>query len=62
MGVAAFAAKQVANYNTNRTGTLTNIGTEFVGFEKLPASLREGLSEATLSGLATFPADWPEIE
>jgi choline dehydrogenase len=58
----AFYGQQIVNYNTNRTGMLTNTASEFLGWEKLPAKYRKNLTQATLDGLATFPADWPEIE
>ncbi|KAL8695900.1 MAG: hypothetical protein Q9201_007910, partial [Fulgogasparrea decipioides] len=32
------------------------------GWEKLPQSLRSGLSNSTLTTLRKFPSDWPEIE
>lgn len=45
---------------------LGDLSTEFCrepqGWEKLPATLRAQLTNATLAGLATFPADWPELE
>lgn len=41
---------------------LTNTGSEFLGWEKIPASLRANFSEATSKALAEFPVDWPEIE
>lgn len=58
----AFYASQVVEYRTNRTGMFTNTASEFLGWEKIPASLRANLSEATSNALAEFPADWPEIE
>ena len=36
--------------------------TAHTGWEKLPSTLRSHLSNSTRSELATFPADWPEIE
>ena len=33
-----------------------------LGWEKLPPSYRANLSPAALKDLATFPADWPEVE
>lgn len=33
-----------------------------IGWEKIPRSLRDGLSNATVSNLSAFPSDWPEIE
>lgn len=41
---------------------LTNTASEFLGWEKIPASLRANFSEETSKALAEFPADWPEIE
>ncbi|KAL8759408.1 MAG: hypothetical protein Q9199_000777 [Rusavskia elegans] len=32
------------------------------GWEKIPRSLRGGLSNGTLTDLAKFPGDWPELE
>lgn len=58
----AFYVTQVAEYRANRTGMLTNTASEFLGWEKIPASLRDKFSEATSKALAEFPADWPEIE
>ena len=43
-------------------GPLTNNGADFLGWEKIPKALRSGFSSKTTSDLATFPADWPEIE
>ena len=57
-----FNAQQVSSYLTNRTGQLTNIGADILGFEKIPLSLRATLSNSTQAGLAQFPADWPELE
>ena len=34
----------------------------WIGWEKLPSSLRRNLSNTTLSDLAKFPSDWPELE
>jgi choline dehydrogenase len=39
-----------------------NYGAEYIGWEKLPEPYRSDLSATTVSELATFPADWPEIE
>lgn len=41
---------------------LTNTGSDFLGWEKIPKPLRANFSEATSKALAEFPADWPEIE
>ncbi|GAB7356816.1 hypothetical protein MBLNU459_g7698t1 [Dothideomycetes sp. NU459] len=37
-------------------------GADYIGWEKLPASYRANLSASAAEQLATFPADWPEIE
>ena len=58
----AWAAQAVASYLTNQTGPLTIPGGTVVGFEKLPPALRTGLSNSTLTELAAFPSDWPELE
>ncbi|KAE8416770.1 putative choline dehydrogenase [Aspergillus pseudocaelatus] len=52
----------IVAYKTNATGPLTNPGGEFGGFEKIPAALRTGLSNATAKTLEKYPSDWPEIQ
>lgn len=39
-----------------------NYGADYIGWEKLPEPYRSNLSSTTISELATFPADWPEVE
>ncbi|KAL8725086.1 MAG: hypothetical protein Q9166_007580 [cf. Caloplaca sp. 2 TL-2023] len=58
----AFAAQATEDFLTSQTGPLNSGGGNWVGWEKIPPSLRDGLSKATLTDLAGFPADWPEIE
>jgi choline dehydrogenase len=55
------AASATLDYITG-TGPLTAPGFGVLGFEKLPAASRAGLSNATLATLSTLPSDWPEIE
>jgi choline dehydrogenase len=50
------------DYQTLRTGILTNTASELLGFQKFPSSWRANLSNSTLEGLAQFPNDWPELE
>lgn len=57
-----FAAAQTEAYIKNRTGVLTNTASDFVGWEKLPSTLRRNLKNSTLAGLALLPSDWPELE
>jgi choline dehydrogenase-like flavoprotein len=58
----AFAEEQGINYLTNRTGMLTNVGADFLAYQKLPRSLRATLSNETLTSLNSLPSDWPDIE
>ena len=44
------------------TGPLTNIGTDFVAWYKIPHNITSSFSNATQQHLSSFPADWPEIE
>lgn len=56
----SFAATQVDLYNTARGGILTNVGGDFVAFEKLPLG---DISNTTRKDLdTTFGADWPDVE
>ncbi len=52
----------VAEYNADRSGPLSNTGFDYVAWEKLPSEYRSRLPASALSDLATFPADWPELE
>lgn len=56
-----YAAAAAQQYHANASGPLSSVD-GFVGFEKLPASSRAALSPRTLSELAKYPADWPEVE
>lgn len=50
----------IGEYNTQRTGILTNAGGDFLAFEKLP---KGSLSAATRNALdETYGSDWPDIE
>jgi choline dehydrogenase len=57
-----FAAEQKALFQANATGIYTNPTADVIGWEKIPAHLREGWSNETLSALAELPEDWPEAE
>jgi choline dehydrogenase len=37
-------------------------GTDYIGWEKLPADYRANMSSTAREALAAFPSDWPEIE
>ncbi|CZR63977.1 related to choline dehydrogenase [Phialocephala subalpina] len=51
-----------AQYTTTQTGPLTNPVADFLGWEKVPDSLRSSLGAQALADLAKLPGDWPEIE
>ncbi|PSR79889.1 hypothetical protein BD289DRAFT_374900 [Coniella lustricola] len=60
--VTSAAAVRAFDNNSPATGPLTNPGGDFVGLEKIPASLRANWSSTTKTALGGLPADWPEIE
>ncbi|KAL9119762.1 MAG: hypothetical protein Q9187_003686, partial [Circinaria calcarea] len=59
---AAFAAQAAKDFNERAAGMYTNPTTDVLAWEKVPQPLRSTLSNSTLAALATFPADWPELE
>lgn len=50
-------AAEFVRYTLNQTGPLTNPVADFIGWEKVPESMRAGLGD-----LDSYPADWPEVE
>ncbi|TIA35958.1 alcohol oxidase [Aureobasidium pullulans] len=59
----AAAVKARNDYlSPNHTGILTNDQSDFLGWEKLPSNSRSTFTNSTITDLATFPSDWPEIE
>ncbi|KJX97260.1 oxidoreductase GMC like protein [Zymoseptoria brevis] len=56
-----YLAAQVLEYAQQR-GPLTNPVCDFLGWEKVPDSLRGSLSSSSIAELDQFDADWPEIE
>ena len=58
---ASQAAADAQAYIYNASGPLTT-GNQYFGWEKLPYPYRAAFSNESLEALATFPADWPEIE
>lgn len=59
----ALTAAAVQQYLTRASGPLSVSGTGVVGFERLPAEIRNGLSESTQRALNdAFPSDWPDLE
>ncbi|KAK3072499.1 hypothetical protein LTR53_006706 [Teratosphaeriaceae sp. CCFEE 6253] len=59
---ATLARQLVQTYLESASGPDSIFGPDYYGFEKLPEPYRSRLSNETLAELATFPADWPEIE
>ena len=59
---ATFAAAAARVFNENAAGMYTNPNNDLLGWEKVPSPLREDLSNDTQAVLATYPADWPELE
>ena len=53
---------QFGNFSTAQEGPLTNPVADFLGWEKVPESLRSNFSAEAQAALAQFPPDWPEIE
>ncbi|KAK5113127.1 hypothetical protein LTR62_003706 [Meristemomyces frigidus] len=53
----------IQSYLYNHTGPLTNVGSDYISYEKLSTNLTNSLSNSTRHRLAAeFPPDWPEIE
>ena len=62
-GNPAANAAAAQQYLRNQSGPLAGIGAgEALAWEKFPAANRANMSRATLDWLATFSADWPEVE
>lgn len=58
-----YAAEQAQLYYEQPANSIYgNYGADYIGWEKLPEPFRSGLSNSTISELATFSADWPEVE
>lgn len=49
-------------FTSEQGGPLSNSGSDFLAWEKLPATSRSNFTSRTKTDLATFPPDWPEIE
>ncbi|KAF2151621.1 GMC oxidoreductase [Myriangium duriaei CBS 260.36] len=60
--LAYVLAEFATDYTLNQAGPLTNPVADFLGWEKVPAALRQGFSPSTQADLATYPEMWPELE
>ncbi|ODM14422.1 hypothetical protein SI65_10157 [Aspergillus cristatus] len=56
------AAENANKYLHHATGPLSIFGPGYYGWEKLPDPYRSKLSNASVTALANFPPDWPELE
>ena len=52
----------INEYLVNKTGPLTNTGTDYNGYDKISTPAGSNISAATMQALSIFPADWPEAE
>lgn len=52
----------INQYNDDRTGLLTSSGADAVNFEKIAQHTAYRLSSRALEDLASFSADWPEVQ
>jgi choline dehydrogenase len=57
-----FVNEAIDQFLTHQTGILTNPGSSFLAFEKLPQKYSSTLSNSTKAALAEFPDDWPDVE
>lgn len=55
-------ASATRDFQEHSTGMLTNPSSGIIAWEKFPKHLRSGFSNHTVQALASYPADWPEIE
>ena len=62
LGDTTFAAQAVEELNTEAGGILSSTGGDYLAWQKVPQSYRSNFTKSSISDLATFPADWPEIE
>lgn len=55
-------SQYAGSYQQQNNGPLTTNAGDFGAFEKVPVDLRSNFTAEALEDLATFPADWPEVE
>jgi choline dehydrogenase len=58
----AYASDIVTGYLQHKTGPLTNVGSDYIAFERLSGEPSSNFTAETLHALSTFPSDWPEAE
>ena len=57
-----YVAAQLIPFTSQQSGPLTNPVCDFLGWEKVPESIRSSFSRETLQKLSQFPANWLEVE
>lgn len=57
-----YAAEQARLYHEHAAGMYTSPVTDVLNWEKIPAPLRAGWSNASHGALNAMPSDWPEVE
>lgn len=57
-----FKARAFESYLKDRSGPLTSVSGDLIGWEKVPEPNRRKLCNSTIAQLAQFPSDWPEVE
>lgn len=60
--IPAILSSFLTEYFNKRVGPLTNPVCDFLGWEKVPQTMRSGLSPTAIQDLSVYPADWPELE
>ncbi|KAE9975956.1 hypothetical protein EG328_002882 [Venturia inaequalis] len=53
---------QQLSYIKNQTGYYGNMGSDYLGWEKVPTQYFQNLSATAQSDIKTFPSDWPDFE
>lgn len=62
LNTPAGMAKNVDLFNQARTGFLASFGGDYIGWAKFSPEVVANMSQAAQDHIASFPADWPEIE
>lgn len=55
-------AQYLGPFLIQKIGPLTNPICDYLGWERLPAAVRNAFPQSVRDDLAKFPADWPEVE
>lgn len=57
-----YAAQALVDYEAKQSGPLTSNSADYLGWEKVPESMLQDFTPQAKQDLASFPADWPNIE